>query len=57
MPWLTIIQVAMLVAWYTALPTLPAWVVFLPLILGVAGLTIFGGLALLGLIVGIMADR
>lgn len=47
MPWLTIIQVALLIAWFTVLPTLPAWVVFLPLIMGASALVIFGGIAVL----------
>lgn len=38
MPWLTLLQIALLLAWYTALPGLPWWLVFLPLLMGAAAL-------------------
>jgi hypothetical protein len=48
MPWLLAIQIVLLVLWYTALPMLPVWLVWLPMmIFGVAlavWLLIFGGL-------------
>ena len=53
MPWLTIMQVALLIAWFTVLPTLPAWVVFLPLILGAAGLCV--SIVLVGLAAAVAA--
>ena len=40
---LGVLQIILLVLWYTVLPTAPAWVIFLPLII-VAGFWAFFGL-------------
>jgi hypothetical protein len=41
-------QIALLVAWYTVLPALPAWLVFLPMIMGGIALVIWLILVIFG---------
>jgi hypothetical protein len=45
-----LIQIALLVAWYTVAPTLPWWLVFMPLLLGAACL----GALLVGCLIGMV---
>jgi hypothetical protein len=47
---LFIIQIILLILWFTVLPTLPWWIVFLPALLGAAWLC-FGLAELIGVIV------
>jgi hypothetical protein len=47
---LYIIQIALLVLWYTVLPALPWWIVFLPALFGAAWL-FFQLAALVGIII------
>lgn len=43
MPWLLIIQVVLLVVWYTVAPELPAWLVFIPTMMSAVYLAIMTG--------------
>ena len=45
------LQIILLVLWYTVLPTLPAWLVFLPLIVSGVALAILLVIALIALAV------
>jgi len=42
-PWILIMQIVLLVLWFTAYPALPAWLVFLPIILWAVVMAVVAG--------------
>lgn len=52
-----VLQVGLLVAWYTVAPQLPWWLVFLPMLVSGAALVVFLGILAVALCFGVTNKR